>query len=79
MALGYLLHLSTVWLPRFFPSLIPVEAKTGHGVAVYFEAACMIVSLSLLGQILELKARSQTANSLKFYYVYNLLKETGSV
>ena len=48
-----------------FPSLIPVEAKTGHGVAVYFEAACMIVSLSLLGQILELKARSQTANSLK--------------
>lgn len=48
-----------------FPSLIPVEAKTGHGVAVYYEAACMIVSLSLLGQILELKARSQTANSLK--------------
>ncbi len=48
-----------------FPSVIPVEAKTGHGVAVYFEAACMIVSLSLLGQVLELKARSQTANSLK--------------
>ncbi|MEO3355733.1 heavy metal translocating P-type ATPase [Acinetobacter haemolyticus] len=48
-----------------FPSLIPVEAKTGHGVAVYYEAACMIVSLSLLGQVLELKARSQTANSLK--------------
>ena len=47
------------------PTLIPAEAKTGHGVAVYFEAACMIVSLSLLGQILELKARSQTANALK--------------
>ena len=30
-----------------FPTLIPMEAKTGHGVAVYFEAACMIVSLSL--------------------------------
>ena len=52
-------------IATIFPSLIPVEAKTGHGVAVYFEAACMIVSLSLLGQILELKARSQTANSLK--------------
>jgi Cu+-exporting ATPase len=37
-----------------FPSVIPMEAKTGHGVAVYFEAACMIVSLSLLGQIMEL-------------------------
>ena len=48
-----------------FPALIPVEAKTGHGVAVYFEAACMIVSLSLLGQILELKARAKTADSLK--------------
>ena len=48
-----------------FPSLIPMEAKTGHGVAVYFEAACMIVSLSLLGQMMELKARAKTADSLK--------------
>lgn len=48
-----------------FPSVIPIEAKTGHGVAVYFEAACMIVSLSLLGQIMELKARAKTADSLK--------------
>lgn len=48
-----------------FPSLIPMAAKTGHGVAVYFEAACMIVSLSLLGQIMELKARAKTADSLK--------------
>ena len=48
-----------------FPSLIPMEAKTGHGVAVYFEAACMIVSLSLLGQIMELRARAKTADSLK--------------
>ena len=48
-----------------FPSLIPMAAKTGHGVAVYFEAASMIVSLSLLGQIMELKARSKTADSLK--------------
>jgi Cu+-exporting ATPase len=47
-----------------FPSLIPMAAKTGHGVAVYFEAACMIVSLSLLGQIMELKARAKTADSL---------------
>lgn len=48
-----------------FPALIPMAAKTGHGVAVYFEAACMIVSLSLLGQIMELKARAKTADALK--------------
>lgn len=48
-----------------FPALIPMQAKTGHGVAVYFEAACMIVSLSLLGQMMELKARAKTADSLR--------------
>ena len=48
-----------------FPALIPIAAKTGHGIAVYFEAACMIVSLSLLGQIMELKARAKTADALK--------------
>lgn len=48
-----------------FPSLIPMQAKTGHGAAVYYEAACMIVSLSLLGQMMELKARAKTADSLK--------------
>lgn len=52
-------------IATIFPSLIPMEAKTGHGVAVYYEAACMIVSLSLLGQIMELKARAQTADSLR--------------
>ncbi|WP_431830756.1 heavy metal translocating P-type ATPase [Acinetobacter ihumii] len=52
-------------IATIFPSIIPVQAKTGHGVAVYFEAACMIVSLSLLGQIMELKARAQTADSLR--------------
>ena len=52
-------------IATIFPSLIPMEAKTGHGVAVYYEAACMIVSLSLLGQIMERKARAQTADSLR--------------
>lgn len=52
-------------IATIFPSMIPMEAKTGHGVAVYYEAACMIVSLSLLGQIMELKARAQTADSLR--------------
>ena len=33
----------------------------GGRVAVYFEAASVIVSLTLLGQVLELRARSQTS------------------
>ena len=33
--------------------------------AVYFEAAAVIISLTLLGQILELKARSQTSAAIK--------------
>ena len=37
-----------------------------HGrVGVYFEAAAVIVSLTLLGQMLELKARSQTSAAIK--------------
>src|SRR5207247_8219519 len=34
-------------------------------VAVYFEAASVIVSLTLLGQILELRARSQTSAAIR--------------
>ena len=34
-------------------------------VSVYFEAAVVIISLTLLGQILELKARSQTSAAIK--------------
>jgi Cu+-exporting ATPase len=34
-------------------------------VAVYFEASAVIISLTLLGQMLELKARSQTSAAIK--------------
>lgn len=34
-------------------------------VGVYFEAAVVIISLTLLGQVLELKARSQTSAAIK--------------
>ncbi|NHN22383.1 copper-transporting ATPase, partial [Bacillus amyloliquefaciens] len=34
-------------------------------VEVYFEAAAVIISLTLLGQMLELKARSQTSAAIK--------------
>ena len=47
--------------PQWFP-----ESFMAHGrAAVYFEAAVVIVSLTLLGQMLELKARGQTSAAIK--------------
>ncbi|MCY1059234.1 heavy metal translocating P-type ATPase [Nannocystis sp. SCPEA4] len=37
----------------------------GHGPGVYYEAACMIVSLVLLGQIWELRARQRTGDAVR--------------
>jgi len=48
------------------PGLFPPSFRGHHGeVDVYFEAAAVIVSLVLLGQVLELKARSRTSGALK--------------
>jgi len=48
-------------IPGIFP-----ETFREHGrVGVYYEAAAVIVSLTLLGQILELRARSQTSAAIK--------------
>lgn len=50
----------------FFPSLFPDSFRDMRGnVAVYYEAAAVIVTLILLGQVLELKARSQTGAAIK--------------
>ena len=49
-----------------FPSLFPDSYKNEHGVVgVYFEAAAVITVLVLLGQVLELRARSQTSQAIK--------------
>ena len=47
--------------PRVFPQSFVSMGR----VAVYFEAAAVIISLTLLGQVLELKARSQTSAAIK--------------
>ena len=47
------------------PGLFPDSFRMHGRVAVYFEAAAIIVSLTLLGQLLELKARSSTSAALK--------------
>jgi P-type Cu+ transporter len=49
-----------------FPSLIPGSFRgMGGDIAVYFEPAAVIVTLVLLGQVLELQARSQTSSAIK--------------
>jgi len=50
----------------FFPQLFPKDFQMHGGmVAVYYEAAAVIIALVLLGQVLELKARSQTGNAIR--------------
>jgi Cu+-exporting ATPase len=48
------------------PGLFPSEFREMDGhVAVYFEAAAIITSLVLLGQVLELRARSRTSGAIR--------------
>ncbi|HIG0326474.1 TPA: copper-transporting P-type ATPase [Legionella pneumophila] len=49
-----------------FPGLFPAAFRSQEGVvAVYFEAAAVITTLVLLGQVLELKAREQTGSAIR--------------
>jgi len=52
-------------IAALFPDIFPVSFRdAGGAVAVYFEAAAMITTLVLLGQVLELRARSQTSAAI---------------
>ena len=49
-----------------FPNVFPPDFKTDYGnVFVYFEAATVILTLVLLGQLLEARAHSQTSGAIK--------------
>ena len=48
--------------PEIFP---PTFRAHGGGIAVYFEAAAVIVVLVQLGQVMELRARSQTSSAIR--------------
>jgi Cu+-exporting ATPase len=49
-----------------FPAAIPASFRTmGGQIAVYFEPAAVITTLVLLGQVLELRARSRTSSAIK--------------
>ena len=48
------------------PSIFPVSFQDAHGeVAVYFEAAAVIITLVLLGQVMELRARHRTGAAIR--------------
>src|SRR5438045_3359759 len=49
----------------FAPGLFPPSFRNKHGmVEVYFEVAAVITTLVLLGQVLELRARSRTSSAI---------------
>ncbi|MFT6632250.1 MAG: Cu+-exporting ATPase [Bacteriovoracaceae bacterium] len=53
-------------IATLFPDIFPASFRDSSGhVAVYYEAAGVIVTLILLGQVLELRARSQTGEAIK--------------
>ncbi|HEV2064320.1 MAG TPA: copper-translocating P-type ATPase [Thermoanaerobaculia bacterium] len=62
VAVAYLYSLVAALFPGIFP---PSFRDTAGQVGVYFEAAAVIVTLVLLGQVLELSARSRTGAAIK--------------
>jgi Cu+-exporting ATPase len=62
VAVAYVYSLVAVLAPGIFPA----SFRDSHGqVGVYFEAAAVIVTLVLLGQVLELRARSRTGAAIR--------------
>jgi Cu+-exporting ATPase len=62
VAVGYLYSLVAALAPGIFPASFRTESGQ---VAVYFEASAAIVTLVLLGQVMELRARSRTGAAIK--------------
>lgn len=59
---AYLYSVAATLFPQFFPA----SFRDMHGgVAVYFEAAAVITTLVLLGQVLEIRARQRTSGAIR--------------
>jgi Cu+-exporting ATPase len=66
IALGVSVAYAYSLVAALFPGVFPDAFRDNAGeVGVYFEAAAVIVTLVLLGQVLELRARSQTGAAIK--------------
>lgn len=62
VAVAYLYSLFAVITPTLFPEVVRMDTGV---VPDYFEAASIIVTLVLLGQVMELRARSQTGGAIR--------------
>jgi Cu+-exporting ATPase len=62
VSMAYIYSLIAVLLPSIFPA--GMRSPDG-AVGVYFEAAAVIITLILLGQVMELRARNQTGAAIK--------------
>ena len=60
-ASAYAYSVAATVVPGAFPAAFVVDGRVG----VYYEAAAVIISLTLLGQVLELQARSRTSAAIK--------------
>ncbi len=65
------------FLGLLFPGLFPDQFKADGYVHLYFEAATVILTLVLLGQVLELRAHSKTSSAIK--ELMNLVPPTATV
>ncbi len=66
IGLGVVVAYGFSLVATFFPGVFPTAFRGHDGqVAVYYEAAAVITTLVLLGQVLELKARGQTSSALR--------------
>ncbi len=63
VGVAYIYSLVAILFPNLFPNSFK-DSMTGEA-GLYFEAASVIVTLVLLGQVLELKARGQTSSAIK--------------
>ena len=70
---AYLFSAAVMFMPGAFPTSFGPDGKVG----IYFEAAAVIVVLVLLGQVLELRARSKTGSAIRA--LLNLAPKTARV
>ena len=80
VGISWFYSVTAVILPSLFPASILTESGV---VPVYFEAAAVIIALVLLGQVMELRARSQTNSAIKLLLglspkTARIVKEDGS-
>lgn len=66
IGLGVFVAFSYSVVATLFPDMFPDSFRDDSGhVAVYFEAAAMIVALVLFGQVIELRARNRTGEAIR--------------